>query len=110
MIRQRFGGVRSLRILSWTAVAVGWVTAVIARLAVAGTQAPAPDVPVPDPPAQTVFVPSSGTASTPALPERGLVVIRHTPDRRPDPDPVVRRVVVETTVPAPSAPAQSSGS
>ena len=32
MFRQRFKGLRSRRIVSWTAVAVGWVTAVIARV------------------------------------------------------------------------------
>ena len=112
MFRQRFKGLRSLRIVSWTAVAVGWVTAVIARTAIAGPEVAAV-IPVPPEPApQTVIVPAASAAPTPTLPERGLVVIRHTPDPLPAPEPVIRRVVVHQTVPAPAAPApaRSSGS
>jgi hypothetical protein len=119
MIRNRFAGLRSLRIVSWTAVAIGWVMAVIARLAIAAPQAAAPEPMTPEPPRQTVFVPASAatSATVPGMPESGLVVIRHTPDPLPVPEPVIRRVVVvvERTVPAPAAtpappPARSSGS
>ncbi|HSG80374.1 MAG TPA: hypothetical protein VLD62_12385 [Acidimicrobiia bacterium] len=117
MIRNRFAGLRSLRIVSWTAVAIGWVMAVIARLAIAAPQAAAPEPMTPEPPRQTVFVPASAatSATVPVMPGSGLVVIRHTPDPLPVPEPVIRRVVVERTVPAPAAtpappPARSSGS
>ena len=112
MFRQRFKGLRSLRIVSWTAVAVGWVTAVIARVVIVGPQAPAVESMPPEPSPQTVFVPASSVSSTPAMPERGLVVIRHTPEPLPTPDPVIRTVVVQQTVPAPAdpEPARSSGS
>lgn len=112
MIRQRFKGLRSLRIVSWTAIAVGWVTAVVARVAIAGPQAPVVEPAPPEPSPRTVFVPAASVSSTPAMPERGLVVIRHTPEALPVPEPVVRTVVVQQTVPAPAdpAPARSSGS
>ena len=117
MFRQRFKGLRSVRIVSWTAVAIGWVTAVIARVAIAGPQAPLADPTPPQLAPQTVFVPATQTATTPTLPDRGLVVIRHTPTAQPAPvapTPVVRRVVIQQTAPAPAvtqpAPARSSGS
>ena len=113
MIRKRFPRARRMRIIAWTAVAIAWATAIVARTLGVGaadaTEAASPSI---APPA-AVTSPSVGESSVPVpnLPEDGLVVLRYTPG--PKPEPEVRRVVVTQQAPAVSVPATtktSSGS
>lgn len=107
MILERFPALRSFKLIAWVALAVGWVTAIFARVAMA----PAEPLTVPEPSPTVVMTEAEVMAGVPALPANGLVVIRHTPAERPvvTAEPIVRTVTVTRVVQAPPA-TTSSGS
>lgn len=93
MIRKRFPKERLRRIAAWTAMALAWGTAVVARTvgAPAAATPEVADVAAPAAPTATA-VPTTTLAPVPDMPEDGLVVLRFTPAERPEPE--VRRIVV----------------
>lgn len=103
----RLGPVRFAGIVAWTAVATGWVAAVITRMA------------PPVPQADQIAVPAGATAETveavpaagvPMLPDGGLVIIRSVP-RVAEPGAETRIVVRQPPVVEPAPPrVVSSGS
>ena len=101
----RLPGIRVARIGVWTALATAWTAAGIAAVATPPPQNVQADRPSG---AETVVAPTAATI--PAMPEGGLVVVRHTPaDSTAQPEPVVvRRVVVEQPPPAPVVQTQGS--
>ncbi len=115
-MRKRFPKARRRRITAWTAFAVTWATAIVARsiggpAGVAGAETAT--IPSPEPEQAVVPATTTPPATLPELPADGLVVVRYTPVERPQPE--VRRVVVATPAPSPpAAPApttqRSSGS
>jgi hypothetical protein len=101
MKRRRLTSVRLVRIVTWTAVATAWVSALLGRLAApsAGT--------VPLPGQTRVEILGTVPAAT-IRDEPGLMVIHSVPSLSPGPQqPVVRRVV-QTVVERPVV--QSRGS
>lgn len=112
MIRKRFSSWRVAKVASLTLAALTWSAAGLARLTglpgAEGSEPPPPLPPAaPSAPSQTVTV----VDSMPELPAGGLYVIRS--NKQPEPQPIVRRVVVQQASPAPQPPAkrtQSSGS
>jgi hypothetical protein len=105
VIRKRFSGLRSLRIVAWTAILIGWMTAAVARVANNAAQA----APTEAPPVKPSVTTTTVLEPIPAMPEQGLVVLRQS-DLPPPPEPTVRRVVVRSSGSAPAGPVQSSGS
>lgn len=110
-MRDRFPRDRRLRIAAWTAMAIAWSTAVIARtlgapapVSEAATAAPPEAIPTPMT-TGTVGAPTTTGAPVPTLPEDGLVVLRYTPIDKPTAE--IRRVVV--TRPASGGTATASG-
>ena len=82
-------------IAAWTAASVAWATTAVAIANAPDVTAAAElivDEPVPVVPA----VVTTTLAPVPAMPEGGLVVLRYTPVARPEPERVVRTVVVAT--------------
>lgn len=94
MIRKRFPKERLRRIAAWTAMALAWGTAIVARTVGSPAAVAAPEVADSDNPVAltTVAVTTTTMAPVPEMPADGLVVLRFTPAQRPE--PVVRRVVV----------------
>ena len=85
-------------IAAWTAAAVAWATAAVAianPADVTTASEPIMDDTTPIVPA----VVTTTLAPVPAMPEGGLVVLRYTPVARPEPERVVRTVVVATEGP-----------
>ncbi|NQV06091.1 hypothetical protein HQ535_06050 [bacterium] len=107
MILDRFPALRSFKLIAWVALAVGWVTAIFARVAMAPAELPV----VPEQAPTVVMTEADAIPGIPALPANGLVVIRHTPAERPTvtAEPIVRTVTVTRVVQAPPA-TTSSGS
>jgi|GEM_PF-3548858 len=100
----RFDSGRWNRILVWTGAALAWGTAVIAaRLEPA--RATDAEQPLPEVNQQAT---STTLAAMPASPSEGLVILRFTPV--PAPEPEIRTVYVERSVPARSSGGGSSAS
>ncbi len=108
MIRKRFPQQRRRRIAVWTAVAVTWATAIVARALGAPSAQPVDMIAVPEPPGPAPRAPVVPPSEMPVLPEDGLVILRFTPAPQAEPD--VRRVVVTQSAPAtsPAAPAPTT--
>jgi hypothetical protein len=104
----RLGPVRLAGIVGWTAVATGWVAAVITRTAPPLPAGQEQGVTAGD--AVTESVEVAPQAAVPALPDGGLVIIRSAP--RPAEPQVETRVVVRQPAPVQPAPPRvvSSGS
>ena len=104
----RLPAIRIANIGVWTVLATGWTAAGIALFS-----SPPAGATQSDPPPGSETVTSSSAATIPAMPEGGLVVVRHRgaePSAQPE-AVVVRRVVVEQApAPAPAPVVQSQGS
>ncbi len=86
-------------IAAWSAAAVAWATTAVAIANVPDVTATAE--PIVDEPVSIVPATVTTTlAPVPTMPEGGLVVLRYTPVARPEPERVVRTVVVATEGPA----------
>ncbi len=96
MIRKRFPKDRRRRIAAWTAVAIAWSTAIVARTVGAPAAAVQPNAPeaITPPPSPGTTIPTTTLAPVPDMPQDGLVVLRYTP--APQPAPEVRRVIVSS--------------
>ena len=106
MILDRFPALRSFKLIAWVALAVGWVTALFTRVAMAPAEMPV----APDPAETVVMTEGEAAPAVPAMPADGLVIIRHTPSQSAAPataEPIVRTVTVTRVVQA--APVASSG-
>lgn len=115
MIRQRLSSWRVAKILGLTAALLTWSAALLARL----VGLPIADAATPQdlPESGTTAVSTADTTTTaplPSLPEDGLILIRTA--RTAEPEPIVRRVVVQqpssqaAATQAPQRRTQSSGS
>lgn len=116
MIRQRLSSWRVAKILGLTAALLTWSAALLARLVglpVADAATPQGGA-VEDDATTVASTNATATAPLPSLPEDGLILIRTA--RTAEPEPIVRRVVVQqpssqaAATQAPQRRTQSSGS
>ena len=95
MAPQRLPATRIAGIIAWTAASVTWGTALVAT----ANTAPEPQqMAEGTDPVSTLLEAQDQAALTPvpAMPESGLVVLRYTPSEKPEPQVIVRRVVVSS--------------
>lgn len=89
---------RWARIVSWTAAAMAWATtAVVVQQAPTEASSATPAGEQEQTPASVVTTVSS---ALPTLPDDGLVILRYTPVAPPEPEEIVRTVVVSRQAPA----------
>ncbi len=110
MAPQRLPATRIAGIVAWTAASVTWGTALVA----AATTVPAPQQTTegtdPEPIVLIDSKDQEALAPLPTMPESGLVVLRYTPSEKPEPQVVVRRVVVSSPSGGGSATPSGGGS
>lgn len=99
----RFDAARRGRIAVWTGAALAWGTA-----ATLANNQPAQAEPPSAQPTTTTSVEAEATSlgAMPAMPSKGLVIIRYQPS--PEETPEVRTVYVQQQAPSRSAPAAAS--
>jgi hypothetical protein len=99
----RFDGARRGRIAAWTGAALAWGTAVtLASNQPAQAESPS----TPSTTTTMVEAETNSLEAMPAMPSKGLVIIRYQP--APEETPEVRTVYVQQKAPARSAPASAS--
>ena len=110
MAPQRRPITRVAGIVAWTAASVTWGTAIVATANVAPEPVITADGPDPEPVVIVEPEVQEILAPVPTMPESGLVVLRYTPNEKPEAKVVVQRVVVSSpSSGGGSAPASAPG-